>query len=321
MSLVSYHPVVASSNEDKLWLKLNIDCMNSNSQTTDVVVYASGEFTVRTPCDDIPEIIRQMTGCRCLATRKQLENELEHHIQISLYSGNGASLRLNGSFYRSVNLAAQPIWKSIVNSYRTLSSSFQKAGLQEKKLAIESINLRGLIAVLSLTEYRDWNRDLRTLACKRLFRFARAVQPDVLKAYIAKIEDEAETYFELLEIAESYASSLAESAFKALYRLAQNCDLTREQLEELLLPTPCAFSGSRRTAGQYVVATKLIPLYADLSGQSSSILCKLSDALLAAPTMEQGLAYQRLLFNAKADPKLRSYISENMVRMRTCTYS
>jgi hypothetical protein len=296
-------------------LKLSLRDFNIGSCQGEVeaTVDATGSITLRGECEFMPDIIRSITGCNCSNLRNNLQRYMMQATQAAVYFGASKIRRSFRELYTySCEQKAATFWTAIVEHHQTFAGSFDTMSVSARHELLQKIDLLHLIG---LYEYaNDGNRDLQIHARRQLLQSFSDVLDEVVNSLLIKIQDESELFQDIHAIALNGVGKEVDEAFKALHRLAQNCELKLEQLECLLRMKGAQ---SRLVAGRWDVARKLMASYDNLGEIPKPTLCLISDALLAAPNRDIGIEHQYQILHATRSTSTRAYISENIMRLRS----
>jgi hypothetical protein len=308
-------PQIVFSSEDLLKMRFASRCNCSGVEGIEVLVWSTGEFRIERPGVAIPEIIRKIShrNCKCSSILFSVEQALKKCLQAAVHYHSNSIPKSYDYIFRAKDSQEEPIWKAIAVHYQEFSRSFEEVSASEQEELVSSVDLTTLSALLRFVE--GWDRELLNVALRRLFRSVGEILSDVLEYQLRGIRNESELFDDIRFVAEHGVGKEADEAYKALHRLVENCELTYDQLEGVLRMKGGA--ASRLLSGRFAVAKKLMGHYQSLKSLQRSTVCMLSDALLAAPSSAEGLEYQHRLLCETNSTVERSYLRENIIRMRT----
>jgi hypothetical protein len=308
-------PEIVFSSEDLLRMRFASECNCSGAEGIEVLVRSTGEFRIDRPGIAIPEIIRKIShvNCKCSSIMFSVEQALKKCLQAAAHYHSNSIPKSYDYFFRAIDSHEEPIWKAIAAHYLEFSRSFEKVSASEQAELVSKVDLTRLSALLRFSE--GWNRELQIVALRRLFRAVGEILSDVLEYQLRGIRNESELFDDIRFVAEYGVGKEVDEAYRALHRLVENCELTFDQLERVLRMKGGA--ASRLLSGRFAVAKKLMGHYQSLKSLQRSTVCMLSDALLAAPSTTEGLEYQHRLLRESSSTAIRSYLRENIIRMRT----
>ncbi|XZE32474.1 hypothetical protein SH501x_003222 [Pirellulaceae bacterium SH501] len=302
--------------DTELKLIVITNCKNAGPDFgPEILIRQSGTIDIKSPCEAVPDILKQIVGCTCSDLLKSARKDFNWLLQSLIWHPQVfANYRRRRTCPIRIDMR-EPIWQTVFTYQLQRAEIFDSVPFPERHHFFEDTDLLPIIGLLrfSKTLVRREYLQLNTMLLKRW----REVFPDVIGYRLSELTDERELFDELISIARTGDGQVAEDAFKALHRIGLKSEFSILQLKEILALKNGTIS--RAVEGRFEIAVQLLEaLPTPDERDSMNLISMLSDALLAAPSQEQGIeAQKRLLGLVPYREDIRRFILENLTRLRT----